>query len=133
MSFVEKAVEYNPTGLNCAESIIRAANEEYNLGIAESDYTMLSGFGSGVMTGNLCGAAAAGAAVLGKMYVNGRMADSPDARKKVQAFMRDFNETLGGTMCKDIRAKHQNVNKGKGCTEVVQMAAECVVRQIEAE
>ena len=71
MSFVEKAVEYNTTGLNCAESIIRAANEEYNLGIAESDYTMLSGFGSGVMTGNLCGAAAAGAAVLGKMYVKG--------------------------------------------------------------
>ena len=35
MSFVEKAVEYNTAGLNCAESIIRAANEEYNLGIAE--------------------------------------------------------------------------------------------------
>lgn len=133
MSFVEKAVEYNTTGLNCAESIIRAANEHYDLGIDESDYAMLSGFGSGFMTGNLCGAAAASAAVLGKMYVKGRMAESADARKKIQAFMRDFNETLGGTMCKDIRAKHQNVNKGKGCTEVVQLAAECLVRQIDED
>lgn len=133
MAFVEKAVEYNASGYNCAESIIRAANEEYDLGITESDYALVSGFGSGFVYGHLCGAAASAVSVLSKMFVNGKLAESPDAKKKVMAFMRDFDETLGGTMCKEIRAKHQNVNKGKGCTEVVRMAAECLVRQIEAE
>ena len=33
---------------NCAESLLRAANEAYGLNLTEADFALLSGFGGGM-------------------------------------------------------------------------------------
>ena len=41
---------------NCAETIIRAGNDYYNLGLHDRDMIAFGGFGAGIQTGNTCGA-----------------------------------------------------------------------------
>ena len=40
---------------NCAESLLRAANEAYGLNLTEADFALLSGFGGGMGCGSVCG------------------------------------------------------------------------------
>lgn len=57
---------------NCAESILLAANEEYDLNIPKDSYKLLSPFGGGMGCGKACGAVCGALAVLGYMNVDGR-------------------------------------------------------------
>ena len=40
---------------NCAETIIRAANDFYGLKLNDRDMIMVGGFGGGMQTGSSCG------------------------------------------------------------------------------
>ena len=52
---------------NCAESIIRGANEYYGLGLDEKALLAFGGFGAGCYAGRLCGACAGGIAAVSSM------------------------------------------------------------------
>ena len=49
---------------NCAETIIRAGNDYYDLGLHDRDIIAYGGFGAGIQTGNTCGAVLAGVSIL---------------------------------------------------------------------
>ena len=40
---------------NCAETTLRLINDKYDLGLAEEDYKLVSGFGGGFGCGITCG------------------------------------------------------------------------------
>ena len=46
---------YYEMNYNCAETIIRAGNEYYDLGLGDRDMIAFGGFGAGTQTGNTCG------------------------------------------------------------------------------
>lgn len=65
------SLKYFKSGLNCSESLLRAFNELYALGLPESAYGIATGFGSGMgEAGCACGAVTGAVAVLG--LVSGR-------------------------------------------------------------
>ena len=72
----EQAARWYLNGYNCAECIIHAANEQWQLGMSEADMRMVSGFGGGMQCGDVCGALSAAICVISRMAV-GRICAMP--------------------------------------------------------
>ena len=69
MNLQEKAkFYYNENGKNCAEAILLAASDVYNLNLNDEDAKLLVGFGGGMGCGSVCGCLAASIAVIGKIF-----------------------------------------------------------------
>ena len=61
---------YGELDKNCAEALLLAANDVYNLGITENDVNLFIGFGGGMGCGSTCGALTGAIGVLSKLYGN---------------------------------------------------------------
>ena len=105
MNLREKLEKYYFEGnYNCAESLLRAANDHYGLGITDTDMIMAAGFGAGIQTGSTCGAVLAAVSVLSLLYVKEKAHESTDIKPKVNMFIQLFTEKVRSTtMCRDIR------------------------------
>lgn len=88
---------------NCAETLIRAANEYYELGLHDRDMIMMGAYGAGIQCGNTCGAVLSAAAVLSMKYVEAKAHESEEIRPVVMKLMRKFQAKYGSTLCKDIK------------------------------
>ncbi|PJI07967.1 MULTISPECIES: C-GCAxxG-C-C family (seleno)protein [Clostridium] len=95
-----KASEYLKEGFNCAESIIKAFNEEHNTDIPVK---IGSGMGGGFSSGSLCGAVGASAMIIG--YLKGRENNDEEnnARKYVKEFMDEVKEDYGTEICRELK------------------------------
>ena len=87
---------------NCAQSVLIPFAGEAGLD-EEQAYKIASGFGSGMKTGNVCGAITGGAMVLGLL---GK--DSPENMQRLFREIKEWHE--GQTDCKDLLAL--NAKKG---------------------
>lgn len=96
---------YLEQNYNCAESVIRAANEYYGLGLDEKAMIMTGVYGAGIQTGNTCGAILSGAAVLSLKYVPAKAHESEDIKPVTTKFIREFNQIYGGIRCTEIKPK----------------------------
>ena len=94
---------YFDQNYNCAETILRAANEYYDLGLHDKDMILVGAYGAGIQSGNTCGAVLSVVAVLSLKYVEAKAHESEDIRPVVQKMMRKFNEKYGSILCKDIK------------------------------
>ena len=110
--------EYN---LNCAEAIIYAANEEYNLNLKEETLKVMSGFGGGMATGDVCGVITGAIGVIGIMFTEVSGHKSPMVREMTRELINDFKEKLGYIKCVDLKAEYANV---KRCTLMIETGAE---------
>ena len=88
---------------NCAECIIRAANDVYELGLHDHDMKLMGVYGAGIQCGNTCGAVLATAAVLSMKYVEAKAHESADIKPVTVLLLRKFKERYGSTLCKDIK------------------------------
>ena len=61
---------YFDQNYNCAETILRAANEYYGLELHDKDMIMVGAYGAGIQAGNTCGAILSAAAVLSLIMVS---------------------------------------------------------------
>ena len=116
------AAKYSSQDYNCAESIIRAANEYYNLGLHEKDMIMQAGFGGGIQTASTCGALLSAVSVLSLKYVETRAHQSKDLQPVVFLLTKKFKERYGSTFCKDV--KPQSFNKTVRCLNTVTTACD---------
>ena len=96
---------YFSQNYNCAETLIRAANDYYGLGLHDRDMILLAGFGAGMQTGNTCGTLLSAISVLSMKYVEKRAHESADIRPAATLLTRRFRERFGSTLCKDIKAQ----------------------------
>lgn len=94
---------YFDQNYNCAETILRAANEYYDLGLHDKDMILVGAYGAGIQSGNTCGAVLSAAAILSLKYVEAKAHESEDIRPVVQKMIRKFNEKYGSILCKDIK------------------------------
>ena len=125
---------YFDQNYNCAEAILRAANEYYNLGLHERDMIMVGAYGAGIQSGTTCGAVLAVAAVLSLKYVEAKAHESKDIRAVVQKMMRKFNEKYGSILCKDI--KPQSSKPEYRCRMTIEAACDILeetIAEYEAE
>lgn len=113
---------------NCAEAIIRAANEYYNLNIEPHDLIMVAGFGAGIQCGSTCGALLSMSAVLSLKYVKSRAHASPLIKPLTLKIFKQFKETFGDTLCKEI--KPNNFEPDQRCFKVVAQACDILEKTI---
>ncbi|MCR5686818.1 MAG: C-GCAxxG-C-C family protein [Lachnospiraceae bacterium] len=113
---------YYEGNYNCAETMIRAADEYYHLGLHDRDMIMLGGYGAGIQTGNTCGAILAASAVLSVKYVEKKAHESSDIKPVTTALIRAFNNVYGSVMCRDI--KPQSFDPEFRCKKTIETACD---------
>ena len=114
---------------NCAETIIRAANECYELGLHDRDMIMMGAYGAGIQTGNTCGAILASAAVLSMKYVEAKAHESADIKPVTKKLLKKFREKYNSTLCKDIKA--QSFRPEYRCRMTIETACDILDATIE--
>lgn len=103
----EYAEKYYSQNYNCAETIIRAANDEYNLGLTEQAMRLCGGFGGGMGCGKACGALCGGISAVSAQLIDDRAHETPELRAKCTALVAAFNRILGDTECKNLMRKYK--------------------------
>lgn len=120
---------YFEQNFNCAETIVRAANEYYDLKLNDRDMILVGGFGGGMQTGNTCGAILGAVSVLSMRYVERKAHESVDIKMAVTMLLSKFEEKYqAGLLCKDIKAKY--FKEGVRCLETVEIACDVIEETI---
>ena len=119
MTLAERTLYYyNERGMNCAEAILLASNDQYGLGLSEDSAKIVMGFGGGLGCGKLCGSLAACISVLGILY-----GKRPEIRDICAKYTNKFNEDLkvNSIDCAPIAEKYKTAEKR--CEAAVILAA----------
>lgn len=115
-------LEYHKQGYNCAESVIKAINEEKNLNIPVAIATP---FGSGMNVGSACGAITGALMVLGAVK-DRKISESPnEVRKITKEVMNKVKEKYGTFECIELK------RKGIPCNEIIEYAYDVLTKCIE--
>lgn len=117
----ETAIKYYHMGYNCAESIIRAGNEVYDLGLHDKDMIMTAAFGGGFQIGDVCGALSGAACVISSRYVETKAHDCAYLRPLTQKLVIAFQRRMGSRLCAQIKPVFHS--KEKKCERTVEVAA----------
>ena len=95
-----KPSTFHSQGFNCAESIIKSYNEEFN---TEIPVSLGSAMGSGVRVGSICGAVNAAVVIIG--YLKGRNDHSEvnESPKYSKELMQTIREKYNSELCLDLK------------------------------
>lgn len=107
---------------NCAEALLRSANDEYNMEIPEESYKLLSAFGGGMGCEKVCGALCSCMAVIGSMTVTDRAHATEGFGNMCEGLYDKFVRSLGNTVCEDLKKLYRNDELR--CLKTVEMAAD---------
>lgn len=121
---------YFEQNYNCAETIIRAGNDYYNLGLHDHDMKMVGAYGAGIQCGNTCGAVLSAASILSMKYIEEKAHESADIKEVGTNLIRKFNMKYGSTLCKDIKA--QSFKPEYRCQMTVETACD-ILEEVIAE
>jgi len=114
-------LEYRKQGYNCAESVIKAFNEENNFNIPIS---IASSFGTGMMVGSTCGAITGSLMALGALKGREESTTKNESIKYTKEMMNKIKEKYGTFECKQLK------KQGVSCNEIIEYAynalKECV-------
>ncbi len=129
----DRAKDYHTNGnQNCAESLILAAIDEYNLQIPKECSKLLGGFGGGVGCGHLCGAVAGSVASIGQLTIDSCAHESKNLSEVRANFIESVNQKLGSIMCADLKQEYFD-KEAKNCAAVVCAVAECLDEIVKKE
>ena len=107
---------------NCSESILKAINEEYSLGLGQEHFKLISAFGAGMGCGKSCGAMCGALAALGYIKVQGRAHKTKNFGALCKGFIEKFERDLGSINCEELKPRYRN-DKTR-CLMAVQLAAD---------
>jgi C_GCAxxG_C_C family probable redox protein len=107
---------------NCAEAMLNAANEAYELGLDGRTLRMASPFGGGMGCEHACGALTGGLMALGCLRAPTVAHQDPQLAELRDAYVRNFRTHFGSIDCGAIKATHRS--ETLGCAPVVEAAAD---------
>ena len=110
---------------NCAESLVRAANEYYGFGLHDNDMKLMGAYGGGLQCGSTCGAVLGAVAALSMKYVEEKARESETIKPVVNMFLDKVNAKYGSLLCCDI--KPISYAEGRKCDPTV----ECICDLLE--
>ena len=113
---------YLQEDMNCAETMLRAANEEWKLGLDEKAYRAVAGFGAGCGCGRFCGAVAGGLAALGEERIQARAHATPGFGEQCAAFVNAVETQLGSVECEELKKKYRT--EQLRCLRTLELTAE---------
>lgn len=107
---MSKAVEYHKAGYNCAESVIKAFNDEWNVNIPIS---IGSAFGGGMGVGANCGAITGMVVAIGAVSGREDATEPNQAKEQARMLMQIIKEKYGTYDCIELK------KKGVSCDEII--------------
>ncbi|WP_123054533.1 C-GCAxxG-C-C family (seleno)protein [Clostridium sp. JN-1] len=108
--------------LNCAETILYASNEMYNLNLDKKTLKTMAAFGGGMGIEDVCGAISGSLAVLGILFVKDKAHESDRIKKLSKEFFEKFQEKLNTKTCSELKSKYRNDEIR--CSRIILTAAE---------
>lgn len=108
--------------LNCAETMLRGANEAFDLGLPETALRVAAGFGGGMGREGTCGALTGALMALGALRSAGKSHQDPGFGALRDELVRRFEERFGSLECSEIKRAHRT--EARGCSAVVEATAE---------
>lgn len=117
--------------LNCAETIIYAANEEYDMKLDKKALKTMAAFGGGMGIESVCGVISGSLATLGILFTKKSAHESEKNKKLAQEFFEKFKGKLNNIMCKELKECHRN-DKTR-CSIMVETAADILDEIIKRE
>lgn len=129
---VENVIKYydKEYDFNCAECMLVAANEEYDLNISKQTLMAMASFGGGMAIGSVCGAVTGAIAVLGVMFTTERGHQSPQVKIMTSKFMNEYYKRLGSLDCLPLKRDYYEQELPR-CTKMMITAAEVLEEIIE--
>ena len=131
MSLKEKAGYYYFTlDKGCAEAILLAANEVYELGLTEAETGLFAGFRTGMGCGSTCGSLTGAIGVLSRKY-----AGRADLKELCARFVEVFERKLacGATDCATLAARYKTeTSRCRAAVELTAEALEEFISKLEA-
>ena len=120
----DKVMKYysEDNDLNCAESMIYGANDEYDLKLSEDALKTMSAFGGGMAVESVCGALTGAVAALGIMFTGDKSVEKDRRKEIIENFYKSFEEKLGTDNCEELKEKYKD--EVEGCLKVVELSAE---------
>ncbi|MBU4438731.1 MAG: C-GCAxxG-C-C family protein [Acetobacterium sp.] len=105
----DKSVEEQPQyHMNCAEVLLRAANDKHELDLPEVSIRMLQGFGAGFYSEKTCGAFSGSLAALGALYTEERPSDQAKMTRAAKLLVEEFEKEFGSLDCDYIKKHHRD-------------------------
>ena len=131
MSLKERAGYYYFTlDKGCAEAILLAANEVYELGLTEAETGLFAGFRTGMGCGSTCGSLTGAIGVLSRKY-----AGRADLKELCARFVEVFERKLacGATDCSVLAARYKTeTSRCRAAVELTAEALEEFIAKLEA-
>ncbi|NLK20427.1 MAG: hypothetical protein GX310_11590 [Synergistaceae bacterium] len=110
--------------MNCAETLLRAANDEYGLGIGPEGLKMMAGFGGGMgLESNCCGALSGAVAAISAKFTTTKAHENPQVKELCKSYLNRFMEKHGNIFCGPLKERHKNEDEKLRCLAVVEIAA----------
>lgn len=107
---MEKVLEFHKEGYNCAESIIKAVNEDTNLNIPLS---IASPFGGGMSVGGTCGAITGTLMAVGALKGRNSSDEKNNTRVLSKDIINNVKEKYGTIECIELK------RKGVTCEQII--------------
>ncbi|MDR5586259.1 MULTISPECIES: C-GCAxxG-C-C family (seleno)protein [Clostridium] len=122
----ETAIKYwdDKYDLNCAECLIYASNEEYDLNLSDDALKTMAAFGGGMAIGDVCGVISGAIAVIGIMFTDVSGHRSPVVKEMTTDFINKFKNKLGSNNCIELRKEYRKSKKEGTCIVMVETAAD---------
>jgi C_GCAxxG_C_C family probable redox protein len=92
----EEAMLYH---YNCAEAVLHAANEKYQLNLSEDTLNAIIPFGGGMSCRRTCGIISGGLATIGVMFGGQKPYDQTKVREIAKEYVDWFISTYGSCEC----------------------------------
>ena len=114
---------------NCAEAILRGANDYYGLGLDNKALKMIAPFGGGMNTGNTCGILTGGLAVIGVLFTEDMPSSNDKMKEVTRHWIAAFESEFKNTNCQLIKQLNQIGNEG--CANLILEGADILEKVVE--
>jgi C_GCAxxG_C_C family probable redox protein len=119
---VDKYYDKEKYDLNCAETIVYAANEEYNMNLNTDTLKSVAAFGGGMAVEDICGALTGSLVVISILFTKERAHESDFIKKLTIEFIEKYKAKLKTFNCKELKILYKTDELR--CTVMVEAAAE---------
>ena len=115
--YYEKELDYN-----CAETMLYAANEYYELNLSKDALKTMASFGGGMAIGNVCGAITGCLAAIGVIFTKEKAHESDKTKILSKRFFESFGKRFGYIDCAPLKDVYQT--EEKRCSDMIFAAGE---------
>ncbi len=111
---------YLDKGLNCAEALLLACRDYYDLEITDEEASLVTAFGGGMGCGRTCGALTGAIAALGKIVKGGK----GEVYKASAGLIQLYEKEMETSLCNELMPKYKNTETR--CLKTVELSADIV-------